>query len=69
MVDELGYETSIEHMIMEISHDKNIIGKGTQVCGLYMLDGSIIIGYASVSSQDWHGMKVRKTQEGGVELC
>jgi len=52
MVDELGYETSIEHMIMEISHDKNIIGKGTQVCGLYMLDGSIIIGYASVSSQD-----------------
>ena len=69
MVDELGYETSIEHMIREISHDKNIIGKGTEVCGLYMLNGFSIIGYASVSSQDSHGMKVRKTQEGGVELC
>jgi hypothetical protein len=55
MFDELGYDTSIHHMIMEISHDENIIGRGTEVCGLYMLDDSIIIGYASLASQNSHG--------------
>jgi len=36
-------------------HDENIIGRGTEVCGLYMLDDSIIIGYASVANQNSHG--------------
>lgn len=39
---------------MEISHDANIIGRGT-VCGLYMLDDSIIIGNALISNQNSHG--------------
>lgn len=42
-------------LIMEISHDANIIGRGTKVCGLYMLYDSIIIGNALISNQNSHG--------------
>jgi hypothetical protein len=38
----LGYGTSNDYGIMEISHDTKIICKGTKVYSLYMLDNSII---------------------------
>jgi len=50
MIDGLGYDTRIEHGIMEISHYAMIIGRGIKVCDLYMLNISIMINRASIPS-------------------
>ncbi|MCH82500.1 putative Ty-1 copia retrotransposon protein [Trifolium medium] len=54
MHDNLGYETRIDHGIIEISLDAKIIGRGTKVYGLYLLDGSTIIGHAFIASRISH---------------
>jgi hypothetical protein len=38
--------------MLRISHGALRITKGLKMCGLYILDGSIIIGHAFVASQD-----------------
>lgn len=50
MFDSLGYCTRIEHGVCKIEHDALITVKGSKMNGLYILDGSIVIGNASVAS-------------------
>jgi hypothetical protein len=38
--------------MLRISHGALRITKGLKMCGLYILDGSIIIGHAFIASQD-----------------
>lgn len=49
-----GYGTSIEHGVMQISINAKVIGRGTKMIGLYMLDDSTIIEHAPITSQDSH---------------
>jgi len=42
MYDELGYDISIEHEIMETLRNAKIISRGSKLRGLYMLNGSTI---------------------------
>jgi len=55
MFDELDYDTSFEYRLMKISYDPKIIGRVTNICELYMLNGSTINCHASVATQDSHG--------------
>lgn len=51
MFDDLGYCIIIECGVLEILHGALIMAKGSKTCGLYTLDGSTVIGHASVVSQ------------------
>jgi len=50
MFDSLGYCTRIEHEVCKISHGALITVKRSKMNGLYILDGYIVIGNASVAS-------------------
>lgn len=54
MYDELGYEISIEHEIMETLRNAKIISRGSKLCGLYMLNGSTVFCNASKTRQNMH---------------
>lgn len=61
MYDELGYEISIEHEIMETPlRNAKIISRGSKLCGLYMLNGSTIF---------WHAYKTRQNIHDNYEKC
>jgi hypothetical protein len=52
MFDELGYDTRVEHDIVEILHDANLTGRYIKICDFYMVGDSTIIGHSSLPSQD-----------------
>lgn len=54
MFDVLAYSTKIEHGMIKVSNGSSIVSKGTKRNGLYILDGSTIISYASMTSQTLH---------------
>jgi len=54
MFDSLSYDTRIDHVVCKISHGALIIVKGSKMNRLYILDGSILIGHASVASVTSH---------------
>jgi hypothetical protein len=56
MFGTLGYETIFEHGFVEVLFDAKIIGRGTKVCTLYLLDGSTIIDHAFVSRNVSHSI-------------
>lgn len=47
MFDSLGYYTRIEHEVCKILHGALNTVKRSKMNGLYILDGSIVIGHAS----------------------
>jgi len=51
MFDLMGYITKVENGIMKVSTGASIIAKGRRSNGLYILEGSTVIGQASVASQ------------------
>ena len=76
MFDSLGYCTRIEHGVCKISHGALITVKGYRMNGLYILDGSIVIGNASVAnvashnnSELWHLRLGHVSERGLVELA
>ena len=76
MFDGLGYCTRIERGMMRISHGALVIAKGSKIHGLYILDGSTVIGHASVASVDtlditklWHLRLGHVSERGLVELA
>lgn len=76
MFDSLGYSTRIEHGVCKISHGALITVKGSKMNGLYILDGSIVIGNASVASvvphnnsELWHLRLGHVSERGLVELA
>ena len=54
MFDVLAYSTKIEHGMINVSNGSSIVSKGTKRNGLYILDGSANISYASITSQTTH---------------
>jgi hypothetical protein len=48
MFDGLGYCTRIESEVYKILHGALITVKGSKINGLYILDGSTVIGNASL---------------------
>ena len=52
MFDGLGYCSRIEPGMMRISHGALLIAKGSEIKGLYILEGSTVIAHASVASVD-----------------
>jgi len=76
MFYSLGYCTRIEHGVCKISHGALITVKGSKMNGLYILDGSIVIGNASVASvvphnnsELWHLRLGHVSERGLVELA
>ena len=47
----MGYTTKVENGIMKVSTGASIIAKGRRSNGLYILEGSTVIGQAFVASQ------------------
>lgn len=43
VLDYLGYSIRIEHEILNILHGGVIMAKWSNICELYILDGSIVI--------------------------
>jgi len=75
MFDSLGYCTRIEHGVCKISHGALITVKESKMNGLYILDGSIVIGNASMAgvvphnnSELWHLRLGHVSERGLVEL-
>lgn len=75
MFDDLYYCSRIECGALKIAHGALIVANGSEMCGLYILDGSIIISHASVASQHlldksklWHFTLEYAAERGLVEL-
>lgn len=76
MFDSVGYCTRIEHGVCKILHGALITVKGSKMNGLYILDGSIVIGNTSVASvvphnnsELWHLRLGHVSERGLVELA
>jgi hypothetical protein len=74
--DRIGYYTRIKHKVCKTLHGAIITVKGSKMNGLYILDGSIVIGHASVTSvtphnnsEFWHLRLGSFSERGLVELA
>jgi len=54
MYGEFGYDTSIEHGIMETLRNAKKISRGSKLCGLYMLNSFTVFRNASKTRQNMH---------------
>lgn len=54
MFDDLGKCTKFEYRVFKSLHGRFIMAKLSKMCGLYILDGSIIIVHASLASKEFH---------------
>lgn len=54
MFNDLGYFTRIEHGMLKIWYDTLIITKGSTMCSLYILDGSIVTSNTPLASKLFH---------------
>jgi len=76
MFDSLGYCIIIEHGVCKISHGALITVKRYKMIGLYILDDSMVIGNASMTSvtphnnsELWHLRLGHVSERGLVELA